>query len=80
MGRISTIAIHRIMHIVTEDDWRKLDNERIVGDGTINSNNDNVLTVHVSNTSNAYISVDNQFCIATKVIIGCIILIVSTEH
>ena len=45
---------------VTEDGGENWTMKEIVGDGTINSDNDNVLTVHVSNTSNAYISVERQ--------------------
>jgi len=45
---------------VTEDGGENWTMKEIVDDGTINSNNDNVLTVHVSNTSNAYISVERQ--------------------
>ena len=43
---------------VTEDGGDNWTMKEVVGDGTINNNNDNVLTVHVSGTSNAYISVD----------------------
>ena len=45
---------------VTEDGGENWTMKEIVGDTTINLNNDNVLTVHVSNTSNAYISVERQ--------------------
>ena len=45
---------------VTEDGGENWTMKEVVGDGTINSNNDNVLTVYVSNTSNAYISVERQ--------------------
>lgn len=43
---------------VTEDGGDNWTMKEVVGDGTINNNNDNILTVHVSGTSNAYISVD----------------------
>ena len=45
---------------VTEDGGENWTMKEVVGDTTINANNDNVLTVHVSNTSNAYISVERQ--------------------
>lgn len=45
---------------VTEDGGENWTMKEIVGDGTINSNSDNVLTVHVSNTSHAYISVERS--------------------
>jgi len=45
---------------VTENGGENWIMKEVVGDGTINSNNDNMLTVHVSNTSNAYISVERQ--------------------
>lgn len=43
---------------VTEDGGENWTIKEVVGDGTINNNNDNILTVHVSGLSNAYVSVE----------------------
>lgn len=43
---------------VTEDGGENWTMKEVVGDGTINNNNDNILTVHVSGLSNAYVSVE----------------------
>ena len=43
---------------VTEDGGENWTMKEVVGDGTINNNNDNILTVHVSGLSNAYVSLE----------------------
>lgn len=43
---------------VTEDGGENWSMKEVVGDGTINEDNDNILTVHVSNASYAYVSVE----------------------
>ena len=43
---------------VTENGGENWTMKEVVGDGTINNNNDNILTVHVSGLSNAYVSVE----------------------